>query len=471
MTEPLQYHTAATVVEHRSIGHIPHSERYGTARGLLFLWLSMNSTVLTMTTGAIGIALGASLTSTIFAIVIGNLIGALFMAYHSAQGPKLGLPQMIQSRAQFGFLGAAVPNAMAILMYIGYFVSADVLGGQAVASLAHVSVGAGIAIATVVTWLVAWLGYRAIHLLNRVMAVVSSVVLAVLVVPILGHLPTAHYTGTHNTVATFMLMLSIAASWQITFAPYVSDYSRYLPASTSSTKTFIYTYIGSTVGATLFMIVGAIAGVEALTSLNDNAVGYLSGLVPGMGTLFTVLLFFGIVAVNCENLYGPYVTGLATVTRAGGRIPSEISRLIFTGALAIFGGLLGSMMSSHFILTLLNFITFLLYLLVPWTAINLVDFYVINKGSYDIGAIFEPNGKYGLINWLSIAIYAVAIAAEIPFMNSAIYEGPVAKLLGGSDISWIVGLVVAAGTYLLAERTKQNRAVVATTLDASGQAA
>ena len=29
-------------------------------------------------------------------------------AFHSAQGPQLGLPQMIQSRAQFGYIGVAV---------------------------------------------------------------------------------------------------------------------------------------------------------------------------------------------------------------------------------------------------------------------------------------------------------------------------------------------------------------------------
>jgi purine-cytosine permease-like protein len=28
------------------------------------------------------------------------------MAFHSAQGPQLGLPQMIQSRPQFGYIGA-----------------------------------------------------------------------------------------------------------------------------------------------------------------------------------------------------------------------------------------------------------------------------------------------------------------------------------------------------------------------------
>jgi nucleobase:cation symporter-1, NCS1 family len=44
---------------------------------------------------------------------------------------------------------------------------------------------------------------------------------------------------------------------------------------------------------------------------------------------------------------------------------------------------------------------------------------------------------------------------EIPFVNSSLYEGPIAKSLGGADISWIVGFVVAAVLYYLAARRGQ----------------
>jgi len=442
----------AELLEHHAIARIPDDERHGRARSLLPLWFSMNASVLAVTTGLIGIDLGASLASTIIAIVLGNLIGGLFMAYHSAQGPVLGLPQMVQSRAQFGFFGAAVPNLMAIVMYLGYYVAAGVLAGQAISNLVHVSTGLGIAIASAVTWLLAFLGYRAIHLFNRVMAVASAVLLIVLMVRLLGHLGGTHYVATANTPASFLLMLSIAASWQITFAPYVSDYSRYLPATTSTTRTFLYTYGGSVVGAGLFMTLGAIAGAQALEALSSDSVGYLSGLLPGMSGLVTVLLFFGLVAGNCENLYGPYVTIMATVTRAGGRLRSELTRGAFTAALAVLGGVVGSAVSADFVTNLINFITFLLYLLVPWTAINLVDFWVIKKGHYDVAQILSVDGIYGRFNWRAIGVYAIAAAAEVPFMNSAVYKGPIASSLGGVDIAWVVGLLVAGALYYVLER-------------------
>jgi len=440
------------LVELHAIARIPDDERHGRASSLLPLWFSMNASVLAVTTGVIGIELGASLASTIVAIVLGNLIGGLFMAYHSAQGPVLGLPQMVQSRAQFGFLGAAVPNLMAIAMYVGYYVAGGVLAGQAISNLLHVSTGLGIAIATVLTWLLAFLGYRAIHLFNRGMAVASAVLLIVLMVRVLQHLGGTHYVATANTPASFLLMLSIAASWQITYAPYVSDYSRYLPATTSSRRTFLYTYGGSVAGAGLFMTLGAIAGAQALHALSTDSVGYLSALLPGVSGLVTVLLFFGLVASNCENLYGPYVTIMATVTRAGGRFRSELTRGAFTAVLAVVGGVVGSAVSDNFVTNLINFITFLLYLLVPWTAINLVDFYVIKKGHYDVTQILSVDGIYGRVNWRAIGVYAVAALAEVPFMNSVVYEGPIAKSIGGVDIAWVVGLLVSGALYYFLSR-------------------
>jgi nucleobase:cation symporter-1, NCS1 family len=440
------------LVEQHAIARIPDSERHGRAASLLPLWFSLNASVLSVTTGVIGIALGASLANTVLAIVLGNLIGALFMAYHSAQGPVLGLPQMVQSRAQFGFIGSAIPNVMVIIMYIGYYIAAAVLAGQAISDLLHVSTTAGIAVATVVTWLVAFFGYRAIHSVNRVMAVASVVLLVLLGVRALQHLHTAHYVPSANNPASFLLMLSIAASWQITYAPYVSDYSRYLPSTTSTSRTFVYTYIGSTAGGTLFMILGAVAGTQALSSLDSNAVGYLSGLLPGVSSLVALLLFLGLVAGNAENLYGPYLTVLATMTRAGGRLRSEVTRGVFTAVLATACGLVGTVVSAHFITNLTNFIAFLLYMLVPWTAINLADFYLIKKGRYDVDQILSVNGMYGRLNWRAVGVYVVAALVQIPFMNSVIHEGSIAKAMGGADIAWIVGLFVAAALYLALAR-------------------
>jgi purine-cytosine permease-like protein len=59
-----------------------------------------------MVVGFVGPSLGLDLLWSVVAVVLGVLFGTLFMAFHANQGPSMGLPQMIQSRAQFGMRGA-----------------------------------------------------------------------------------------------------------------------------------------------------------------------------------------------------------------------------------------------------------------------------------------------------------------------------------------------------------------------------
>jgi NCS1 family nucleobase:cation symporter-1 len=84
--------------------------------------------------GAIAVALGNNVFWALVAVLLGNLLGGTFMALHSVQGARLGVPQLIQSRGQFGFYGALIPVALAALLYAGFFTVTAVIGGQALSA-------------------------------------------------------------------------------------------------------------------------------------------------------------------------------------------------------------------------------------------------------------------------------------------------------------------------------------------------
>jgi NCS1 family nucleobase:cation symporter-1 len=91
-----------------------------------------------------------------------------------------------------------------------------------------------------------------------------------------------------------------------------------------------------------------------------------------------------------------------------------------------------------------DFILLLLYVLVPWTAINLVDYYLLRHGKYDVASFFQQDGGiYGRINGPAVACYVLGILVQLPFVACALYTGPVARAMGGIDLSWIVGLAPA----------------------------
>jgi len=98
----------------------------------------------------------------------------------------------------------------------------------------------------------------------------------------------------------------------------------------------------------------------------------------------------------------------------------------------------------------------LLLVLVPWASINLIDFYLIKRGRYDIASIFSPDGGiYGRFNPYAIIAYFIGIIVQLPFANTSLYAGPYANLVEGADLSWLVGLVVTCPLYYcLATRSR-----------------
>jgi NCS1 family nucleobase:cation symporter-1 len=103
-----------------------------------------------------------------------------------------------------------------------------------------------------------------------------------------------------------------------------------------------------------------------------------------------------------------------------------------------------------FLVTYTNFILLLMYVLVPWTAINLVDFYLVRRGDYDVEQFFlSDGGRYGRFNWIAVGCYLLGILIEVPFVNTTMFTGPAATALGGVDISWIIGLIVISPLYYL----------------------
>jgi len=385
------------------------------------------------------------------------------MAYHSAQGPKLGLPQMIQSRAQFGFYGASIPYLVVVVMYLGFAVAGGLVAGPALAASLGISRSLGIVVYNVVILVVAVVGYRMIHAVSRIISLASAVAFVVIAVGLLPHLH--HQPAGSAGLGSWLLAVSVAASWQITWAPYVSDYSRYLPSQTPTRVTVLYTYLGSAVGAALIMALGAAAAALNASAVNANPIGFLATQVPTLHGALVALLLLSLVPASAESPYGAFLTALSAVSDGGVVHSTRRARSVFVIAFTLLGLVLTLTLPSTILTDFENVILFLLYLLVPWTAINLTDYYLVRHGSYDVGDLLVRCGRYGTVRWGPVLIYLATIAIELPFVNSALYEGPLARALGGADISWIVGLVVATVAYLLWCRRSQTSAAAAEALE------
>src|SRR5277367_2662851 len=168
-----------TRLELSTIQPIAHDQRHGTYGDLFTVWFGSNLMLLTIVTGGLAVTVfGLPFGWAVLGLAVGNLAGAVFMALHAAQGPTLGVPQMIQTRGQFGSLGSLLVVGIVIVMYVGFLSSNLVMGGEAIASLAPgMSDTPGIVFVGILGVVAAIYGYDLIHAYTRVMAYASGVVL------------------------------------------------------------------------------------------------------------------------------------------------------------------------------------------------------------------------------------------------------------------------------------------------------
>ena len=147
---------------------MPHEERHGEVWHLGGVWFSGNAELTTTASGVLAISLGGNLIWTMIGLLLGTLFGTFFTAFHSAQGPQLGLPQMIQSRAQFGYIGVAVlVLPFMVFNYAGYNVFNGLLAAGAMENVVGGDIKFWLVVVSAVALLAAIWGYDLIHLSQR----------------------------------------------------------------------------------------------------------------------------------------------------------------------------------------------------------------------------------------------------------------------------------------------------------------
>ena len=439
-------------IEQHSIDVIPADERKGSPSSQLTLWLGANLQITAIVDGALAVVFGADALWAIIGLLIGNLAGGAVMALHSAQGPRLGLPQMISSRAQFGVYGAVVPLLLVIVMYLGFTATGTVLSGQAINALLGVDAPIiGIAIFIVLVGVIATIGHDLIHVVGRVASVLGVIGFGYLAVRLFTeHDVSAAVANPSFDIVTFLLAVALAAGWQLTFGPYVADYSRYLPEATPERTVFAATYWGTVLGSQVAMTFGAVVAAVAGDAFLINQVEWLGDLA---GTAFLagaiyVLIVVGKLTVTCLNAYGTFMCTATTVTAfTGARSMGRTARTVFVALMLLVAGAIALLASANFLENFRDFVLLLLMVFTPWSAINLTDYYLVSREKVDIPALYDPDARYGRWNAAALTTYAVGVLVQIPFLAQALYTGPVTEALGGADISWMIGLVVPSVMY------------------------
>ncbi|MCT8965465.1 cytosine permease [Pseudomonas veronii] len=221
-------------------------------------------------------------------------------------------------------------------------------------------------------------------------------------------------------------------------------------------------------GAVWLIGLGAVLAVAyPATSSTGDIIGTVvaagDAVYNGLGKLAAVTAVPGLLYLTGVCFYSASLT-LCSIADTFGVLRRPAARIGFVGVIGA-GTLAVSLLAGDNLIDELGvLLAIVLSILAPWTAVNLVDFYVVRRGQYSVREIFNPTGIYGRWNWRGLVAYGVGIIVMIPFMSTTLWRGPIAEMLGGADVSPFVGLPVAGILYLFLSRSlnlDEERALVA----------
>jgi nucleobase:cation symporter-1, NCS1 family len=439
-------------VESHGIDAIPATERHGRPRELAFLWAGAFVNYASLFTASLLTTYyGLGVWDGLAATALGTVAAAVILGLLSNTGPRSGLPQIIFTRAIFGLRGSQVGAALTLFLAVGWFAVDCVIAAQAGAQIFGATTASGVTFVLVIaiaaaSVAVAIYGHQTIKVLEQWGAVAFALVSAALFISLA---PQFHWSFAATAggadypaalVLGFMTCFALVASWY----PFASDYSRYLPAASSTRAVTLWPVAGVAVpmiGLGLFGLL--LPTIDANLAASKGVLAVIGTHAPPWISI--PFLAFVVVGEIWANYLDVYTAGLVLLTMG---IKLERWQSAFLcGALGT-GLAAYAVLVSDFHVAYEDFLI-LTYLWAPaWAAVVLLSLFVFDRRrarpADAVAAWFLGTAvSLAFVNYQNL----FGNVTSGPFFNQSLIDA-----LHGADLSGLVSVAVAAGVYFAARR-------------------
>lgn len=386
------------------------------------------------------------------------------------------------SRAAFGVHGQKVPGIVSWLTSIGWETFLAIMATLATATVfarlgwpsgTEVLIAAAIAVAALIV-VASVLGYHTIMKLQGVLTWITGAVTILYIVLTIPHIDLdavlAIPAGDPQAVigALVMVMTGFGLGW-INIA---ADWSRYQRRDASDGAIVAWNTFGGAIAPVLLVIFGLLlAGSDPalMDQIALDPIGALASILP----IWVLVPFWlaAVLALVSGAVLGIYSSGL-TLLSLGVNIPRPTAAAI-DGAILTAGTIYVVFFAPNFIDPFQSFLITLGVPLASWAGILIADI-LTRRQRYDEQALFDPHGRYGSIDWISIATLVIASVIGWglvinQFADAASWNNWQGYLLeplglGGREGAWaysnigvLVALVLSFVATLLLRREKIHR--------------
>ncbi|MGB9734379.1 MAG: purine-cytosine permease family protein [Conexivisphaera sp.] len=323
--------------ERKGVERVEDAERHGRPLSVFILWFASN---LTIADYALGSVLYGLPLPWIYSIIVGvNLAAGALLGAAAAMGPRFGLPQMAISERIFGRIANKAFAAAQWLSTIGWFSVNTVIATLALLQILDIPYWAGALVTVAVMAAVGIYGHDAVHGFERAMSVVLGAMFVVLSYAAIRAASAAlpHYQASPSPFVAAIAIASVF-SYLASWAPYASDYSRYLPEGTSRWRIAMYAMVSGAVASAWIELIGTAIYVAA----GNPSLDMMSATVDVVGRAWApavmVAIFLGGLAANALNLYSNSVSAQAISIRFR-RIYAAAAGAVIGYGLSILGGM------------------------------------------------------------------------------------------------------------------------------------
>jgi nucleobase:cation symporter-1, NCS1 family len=236
------------------------------------------------------------------------------------------------------------------------------------------------------------------------------------------------------------LIAAAPLSWGIS-----PDYARYLPVNTSAKAVAVWTALGGFLPCVLLGGVGVLAGT--VIDMNEAQTN-LATIVPAwFYPIFLLVIVIGSMANNVLTMYssGLYLQAVGVPLRRAITVLFDGLLGVALACYALFVSDFTSALSSILELTIIVVgPSVAIYTADQWLRCNVYDGVALNDVSERSVAWYT-----GGFNIAGFAAFFSGAAVAALFVQTDALAGPLGTKLGGADLSWFAGPLIAFGVYVI----------------------
>ena len=458
--EASAYDDSFGTIEKHGTDFIPETERGAKASDMLGIFFGSQFSFGTITVGSLPVVLGLSFYSSLTSIIVGSIIGTALFAGLSVFGPSSGTNNTLTSSIYFGTRGRYIGSLITQIIDIGFFALNTWATSEVILALGkrmfqmtsdNVSLSVVMVVVIAISVVIAVYGHKTVVAIEKFVGYTNLVVYLIF---LMFSIKSFHMMPANTPLAlgsfwpTWVLAVTISISNSVSYGPFASDYSRYMPKNTSKMAIFNSAFLGMFIGGIFALTVGA---VIALAILNPNNIAAgIAGLGPVLLAVPMVLFSsLGTISNSAMCLYNGALD-LNTIFWKQKRVTIAIIFGIVSFIVAYVAVVVLNAINS--ILDLVEIVTILI---TPWMVINIIGFLrkdipinstEIQKLSPGNPGIYWYNNGF---NWPAICSWLIAVVCGFLFINSGPMVGPLSKYFYNIDLSFTSSAVFGAIAYYI----------------------